>query len=155
MRLFWCMEKVMQRINGTDYLRKIEYVFYHEALILEEVYHKKNKAAISEVRNDSRLSDPTAMAAIRNLTPVQSVVIDNVKLLNPEQWLEVIGKTRSYCRRNGEIYFEVMHGRYSREDFKKTCARLGISSDGYYRTLEKIRNYAALQAAWFHLIEID
>ena len=145
----------MQRINGTNYLRKIEYVFYNEALILEEVYHKKNKAAISEIRNDSNLTDPTAMAAIRNLTPVKSVIINDVKLMDPEQWLEVVEKTRSHCRRNGKVYVEVMHGRYSREDFKETCARLGITPDGYYRTLEKIRNYAALQAAWYHLIEID
>lgn len=146
--------KILQRQMSADstYMKKIDYIFYKEAEIREQVLELKKKVAHNEIRNASSLSDPTAAEAIRNIMPVTAVVIDERILKYPEHWLEVVDLTKKQCRKWGETFYGILRGRYSGEDFKETCARFSISVDFYYRTLEKIRNYAALWAAWFHLI---
>lgn len=138
--------------SETPYMKKIEYIFYNEAQIRELVTEAKNKVALSEIRNSSHLSDPTAAEAIRNLTPITAVVIDNQVLKYPEYWLEVVERTRHWCRERGELFYKILRAKYCRESKNKICTELEISADYFGRTVDKIRNYAALWAAWYRLI---
>ncbi len=145
----------MQRQPRADegYFKKIDYIFYNEAAIREAVLETKNNAARSEITNASSLSDPTAAEAIRKLTPVTAIVLNEKILRYPEHWLEVVENTKSWCRERGETFYIILRDRYNEIETKKTCADLNISADFYYRTLEKIRIHAALVAAYLHLIE--
>lgn len=145
----------MQRQCKSDekYFKKIDYVFHNEAAIREAVLEAKNKVTHSEITNASNLSDPTSAAAIRNLTPVNIVIVGEKILRYPEHWLKVIDATKDWCRLRNDLYYEILRRRYSGDEFKKICAELGVSTDFFYRTLEKIRIHAALVAAYFHLID--
>lgn len=134
------------------YIKKVEYVLYNELEIREKVTEAKNKVALSEIRNNSQMSDPTAAEAIRNLVPVKAILIDNQLLREPETWLEVIERTREWCRRSGEKFYRIMRGKYCRESVAAVCQELGISGDNYRAAVEAIRNYAAMWAAWYHLV---
>ena len=81
-----------------------------------------------------------------------AVVVDNQILRYPEHWLIVIDKTKKWCHEHGETFYRILRGRYLSERVDVVCQELQISNDYFYRTLEKIRNYAALNAAWYHLI---
>lgn len=144
-----------QRQCEEEYLRKIDFIFYNAGAIRDAVEMEKNKYERPVIFNQSGVSDPTAAVAIRNLTPVKSVFINGKLLRDPEKWLEVVDKTLSWCRRQGETYFELLKHRYNGEYFVKICAKLEIGVDSFYRMLEKIRNYAALQAASRQLITVD
>jgi len=138
-------------ITGS-YIKKVEYVLYNELEIREKVLEAKNKAALPAVRNGSQISDPTAAEAIRNLEPVKAILIDNQLLMEPEKWLEVIERTRDWCRRHGEKFYRIMRGKYCRESVSAVCQELGITGDNYRSAVEDIRNYAAMWAAWYHLV---
>lgn len=138
--------------SDAPYMRKIDYVFFNEAQIREAVIESKNKMIYSEIKNPSAISDPTAATALRNLMPVEYVKIDAQLLRKPEEWLEVIDNTKRWCRERGETYYRILRGQYLGEKISRLCEEIGISADYFYRTLNKIRNYAALWAAWFHLV---
>lgn len=133
-------------------MNKIEYIFYNEAEIRELVAEAKQKVVASLVRNDSKFSDPTAASAIRNLTPIEYVILKERRIRAPEMWLEVIERTRSWCHEQGGNFYRVLRARYLQEKVTAVCRELGITGDTFYRTLDKIKNYAALWAAYFHLI---
>ena len=136
----------------ADYIKKIEFVFYYEDVIREMVQEARNKIAASEVRNASRVSDPTAAAAIRNITPVEYVIINSQRLHKPERWLEVIDNTRSWCVAQGGKISSILRERYGGKKNSQVCKELDIDANYFYRALDKIRNYAALWASKFQLI---
>lgn len=122
-----------------------------------------------DVRNGSNLPDPTAAEAIRHLSPVKSVLIgghhievngemalvEASEVKNPERWLEVIDKTYAWCRRQQGCHFELARRRYAGENYVAICMKLCISQNVFFTTLDKIRTYAALQAAQLNLIFVD
>ena len=144
-----------QRRDETGYVRKIEFAFYNEELIRDAVEEARWKVTRPELKNGSGLSDPTAFEAIRHLTPIEAVTVKGVELKKPEKWLLVIDKTYEWCKRRGEIYFNVASGRYEGRYFADTCVESAISESQYYLMLERIRHYAALQAVQNGLIYVD
>lgn len=144
----------MQR-QGQGYIRKVEFAFYNEKELRDAVFEARAKQRIPELRNASGLSDPTAALAIRNLTPISSVKVAGMELRKPESWLSVVDKTYSWCKRQGDFYYEIARGRYSGVHFATICARIELVPEKFFRILEKIRNYAALQAAYLQLIQVD
>ena len=150
----------MQRVRSNDIpgLPKIEYVFYNERQIRSAVTELKNAGKVSNEtgrRSVNKFSDPTGSAAVKNLTPLKMILLNEKILYNPEQWLEVVDRTLNFCRRRGDIFLNVFRGRYSGEHFAKTCAKSEIGVDTFYRVLEKIRYHAALVAASLQLIFIE
>ena len=146
----------MQRQKGdSPYIKKIEFVFYNEREIREAISEAREDIKTPELRNGSGLPDPTASTAIRNLSPVMSVKVGGVELKKPESWLTVVEKTYKWCKRQGAKYYEVARRRYAGEYFAKTCANTGLSISRLYEVLEKIRNYAAIQAAYLQLIYVE
>lgn len=144
----------MPRNTRADgYIKKIEYVLFNRDKIIEEVTEVKLRRIYPEIKTQSGQGDPTATEAFKNLTPLESVVVDNQILLQPEQWLEVADKTFAWCNSSGNIFSKIYSDRYDdKKYFVKTCTALEISVDQYYKILAKIRNRAAMWACWFHLI---
>ena len=141
--------------DDRPYIKKVEFVFYNEAAIREAIIDARAGSNTPELRNGSGLPDPTASAAIRNLSPVHSVRIEGVDLLYPESWLTVVDKTYAWCKRQGGKYYEMARGRYSGKYFAKICTEVEVVAEKFFRVIEKIRNYAALQAAQLNLIHVD
>lgn len=137
-----------------SYLRKVEYVFFNAERIRAAVADERSRRFYSEIKNPSKLSDPTAAEAVRNLTPIEKIVLDSMTLEKPELWLEVVDKVYRWCKKSA-LYSEVTKARYGNEHFAKTCARLEISVDAYYRIVDKVRQRAALYAAYARLIDLD
>ena len=101
------------------------------------------------------IPDPTAMQAMRNLTPIRAVILTGGEVIKlPECWLEVIDKTYSYCAKQKDCRLEVAKRRYSAEDYRKTCRELNISNVTRSRLMELVRIYAALQAVQLGLITV-
>lgn len=143
----------MQRQFDEKYFRKIDYVFYREAEIRELVMEEKLRIIRHEVGNGSNLSDPTAAEVLKNSTPVSVILIEKTLLRYPEHWLEVVDLTKQWCEECGDDFYQILKSRYAfNEEIKKTCAKLSISADFYYKILDKIRTHAALIAAYLHLI---
>lgn len=141
--------------KDRPYMRKIEFVFFNEKEIREAVDEAREDSKTPELRNGSGCPDPTASTAIRNLSPIPSVMIDGVELKSPESWLAVIDKTYNWCKRQGEKYYEFARSRYKGEYFVKACVKAEASTANFYMILERIRNYAAIQAAWLRLIYVE
>lgn len=138
------------RRTGQGYIRVIDFVFYNE---------KKIRLAVLAAREDvpyagksgSGVGDPTASKAIRNATPLRSVMVGGEKLEWPEDWLRVIDATRAWCELDNEKQI-VLNDMYEGVDYRHTCATLNISFTTLHRFRQEIRNHAALCAANLNLI---
>lgn len=141
------------------YMRKVDFIFYREKEIREAVLRARSTSGISvgtmKLINTGGTSDPTAMKAVNNVTPLKSVTLNSgEKIIYPESWIEVIDKTYNYCAMQKDCRLEVAKRRYRREDYRKTCAELNISDSTRRRLLELVKIYAALQAVQFGLIQV-
>ena len=146
-----------QRVNSSrPWVRKVDFVFYHEQEIRETILDERSTCASAPVvRNASGVSDPTAREAIYNLSPLPVVKIDGKELRLPERWLVVIDKTYAWAKSQSDVHYEVARRRYRGEDYRVTCRELHISQQYLSKLLENIRIYAALQAAQMNLIYIE
>lgn len=148
------MEGQRQR-DKRPYVRQIEFVFYHEGEIREAVFEARAGTWVPPVYNQSRLSDPTLREVMRRLTPISEVLISGEWLKYPERWLDVVDKTYAWCKNQQGCHYEIARRRYRGEHYLKSCRELHISQNSYSSLLEKIRTYAALQAAQLNLIFVE
>ena len=149
-----------QRQSRTreEYMRKIDFVFYREKEIRDAVIKARmteNSSGTLRMVRSGGIPDPTAMQAMRNLTPIRAVILTGGEVIKlPECWLEVIDKTYSYCAKQKDCRLEVAKRRYSAEDYRKTFRELNISNVTRSRLMELVRIYAALQAVQLGLITV-
>ena len=142
--------------NSRPWVRKVDFVFYHEREIREAVLDERSTCASAPiVRNASGVSDPTAREAIYNLSPLPVVKIDGKELRLPERWLVVIDKTYAWAKSQSDVHFEVARRRYRGEDYRVTCRELHIANTTRRNIFELTRTYAALQAAQLKVIYIE
>lgn len=141
--------------DDRPYFRKVDFVFYHEKLIRDAVEDARNDFNVPEIRTGSGTPDPTAKQAIFNLSDISAVRIEGEELKYPERWLIVVDKTYAWCKRQKGLHFEIAKRRYSGESYKKTCWELCVDHTTISRTMEKVRIYAALQAAQMNLIYVE
>lgn len=139
-----------QRIRTDGYVKKIEFVFYNEEKIRQAVMDARNLPRVPG-KNGSKVSDPTASQAIRNVTPLRRVRINGEYLEWPEAWLQVVDATYAWCDHDRLI---VARDKYSNLYYRETCVKLSISQSTYSRFLADIRHYASLCAAQSGLIRI-
>lgn len=151
----WQKKQRKQRRDDRPYIRVIEFVFYNEREIRLAIMDARAESNSPELRNGSGLPDPTATTAIRNLSLVPFIVVGGQELKLPERWLTVVEKTYDWCKRQGEKYYEIARAKYNGEYFVKTCANIDVSITRFYEIIEKIKVYAALQAAQLNLIHVD
>lgn len=148
-----------QRKSRQSYFSQIDFIFYHEAdikdAVLQERFSSGNSSSSIVAVSESGMSDPTARQAVRNLTPLESVIIcgeHNIK--KPEHWLIVIEKTYKWCKQQRDCRYEVARRIYDGEDYRKSCHELNISNSTRRRLLELVQMYAALQAVQLGLIQV-
>lgn len=144
-----------QRQDDRPYIRRIDFVFYNEGEIRAAVLDARNDSKAPLILNGSGCPDPTANEVIRRLTPLAAITVRGEELKYPERWLIVVDKTYAWCKRQSGSHYEIARRRYSGEHFRAICMRLLISENVFYTTMEKVRIYAALQAAQLNLIYVE
>lgn len=143
----------------------IEFVLMH----VEDIRGAVVCAKIDDKRNGtgggsghSRVSDPTANKAIRNILNLPVVYVeygplvcgkrDGRKMKHPEKWLRVAEQTAKYYLNNPRMA-EFYRRRYIvQEDWKRTCKDLGIYKNLYYVMKSDVIRFAALSAVGSGLI---
>ncbi len=114
-----------QRRTGTEYVRKIDFVFYNEKEIRQAVLDAREASPPpSGVGSKNHVSNPTEAKALRNLTLLRNVRVQGRDLEWPERWLKVIDTVYAWC---DAMHRAVAKDRYSNKDYRRTCVALNIS----------------------------
>ena len=127
-------------------------MFYNEKKIREAVLDARNQPRIPGTgKKGSAIGDPTASAAIKNISPLRRATINGEALEWPEAWLRVIDETYVRCSHDQMI---VARDRYAGVDYRQTCAKLSISDATRRRLLDSVRRFASMCAAQLGLIKV-
>lgn len=141
------------RMSAKAYIRKIDFVFYNEEEIRQQIMDERNKAAAPSMRNGSGVSDPTAKEAIYNIVPLEGIKVAGRELKWPEKWVEVIDKTYDWSKKQaGKLRYKIAKMKYTGKDYRKICEACHVSARFYYTLIENFRKYAANRAAKLRLI---
>lgn len=111
-----------------------------------------------------RVSDPTAIKAIRLLSPVTAVDVpfgpfiagarERVHLRHPEKWLQVVKAVEQRFLPSTGKAGEFYRSRYCDRDlWRRTCTDLHITHGVYYAYRKEVIYYAALFAVQLGLAE--
>lgn len=111
-----------------------------------------------------RVSDPTAIKAIRLLSPVAAVDVlfgpyvagarERQHLRHPEKWLAVANAVEQRFLTGGDKAADFYRSRYRDRDlWKRTCTELHITHGVYYSLRKEVIQYAALYAVKYGLVE--
>lgn len=103
------------------------------------------------------VSDPTAIVAIKNATPIRSIKLDmgvyEMTVFHPEAWLAVIAET--YRLYDGQLAGKAMRERYEGDKSPDVIwGLMGINKPCYYRWREEFLTDATILATKKKLIEI-
>lgn len=148
----------MQRRTGNRNVDRIEEIFRREKEIREAVLEAKIGAGGhtgGAPTGHSRISDPTAISAIRRASEMESVTLkDGTRVYKPEKWLEVVGAVREWCAKDA-LKAEVFRRRYAKkESYALTCVDIHIVQKTYSMILWDIRNFALQCACQAQLIKV-
>jgi len=135
--------------------KRIEWMFRH---------WRKLERAVLEAREDrprnqniggghgGYVSDPTASTAIRNITPIKFVEVDDELVRQPERWLSLMEHVYSQC---SDVEKQVFHKRYfERVNPTRTAIDLYMAETTYFDLLNGIKSYAVEVALQDGLITI-
>lgn len=111
-----------------------------------------------------RVSDPTAIKAIRLLSPVAAVDVpfgpyvagtrERQHLRHPEKWLAVANAVEQRFLTESDKAADFYRSRYrDRDIWKRTCTELHITHGVYYSLRKEVIQYAALYAVKYGLVE--
>ena len=111
-----------------------------------------------------RVSDPTAIKAIRLLSPVAAVDVpfgpyvagarERQHLRHPEKWLAVASAVEQRFLTGSDKAADFYQSRYKDRDlWKRTCTELHITHGVYYGLRKEVIQYAALYAVKYGLAE--
>lgn len=162
-----------------DYDSLIEFVLRNAPTIKKCVEIKKLEAVSGGgghtgggSSGHSRVSDPTAMQAIRSVEPVLFIHCPFGAAINgkrderyikyPEKWLRVEEITRTFYTKDrdddekGNMVKDIYTRRYLQGEYGEkwsiTCAKLNISHGIYYSVVRDIIRFAGLYAAGLGII---
>lgn len=111
-----------------------------------------------------RVSDPTAIKAIRLLSSVAAVDVpfgpyvagarERQHLRHPEKWLAVASAVEQRFLTGSDKEADFYRSRYRDRDlWKRTCTELHITHGVYYSLRKEVIQYAALYAVKYGLVE--
>lgn len=147
----------MQRRSRDRNVRAFEFMIRNEKKIrdaVEEARANKGGHTGGTPTGHTRISDPTAGEAIRNVEELSFVEIEGGGRVEwPERWLSVIDAVRAWCESDG-VRREILKRRYGGESYVVTCREVHISSRVYHDVLYKIRVYAVQCAAQMQVIKV-
>lgn len=140
----------------------VEFCFRHEQCILRAVEEKRLDSGVTVGGGGHcKMSDPTAMKAITNVSDIACVEVEYgaevngrrniMPLRKPLKWLKVAAWTKEYysARTQGEI----IRLKYNESMLPKDiCQQLNISTATYYAMLSDIFAYAAGVARGLNII---
>lgn len=130
----------MIMILGKKTLKSVENKFFNYQKIKDAIIDARaeqdSKGGFTGGDNGhSRVSDPTAIAALKHITPLHYVTIKDglwdIKVYNPEKWISII----EYCF---GIYHETLTGKLAERRYLKsetpefTMGEMGINSKSTY-----------------------
>ncbi len=159
----------MEKFTGTE---KYQGIRKYNSKLIERRFFQEDKIrrAVFEARHDNGggktggggsghafVSDPTASAAMREVSPLRAVEIEVGKNESetvkwPEKWLAVIEAT--YRRYSDGVAAGILRDRYRGETQVKTCMENYISKATYYFILREIENYAMMCACQMGLVRV-
>lgn len=110
----------------------------------------------------SKVGDPTAIRALKNLTELPVVHVqygpvlygkrESMAIRRPEKWLRVAEQTAKYYLGNPRMA-EFYKRRYvDGEDWRKTCSDLNIRKSLYYAMKDDVLRFVMISAAGSGLI---
>ncbi len=98
------------------------------------------------------MSDPTAINAIKGITPIKSVTLfDGVVVRHPEKWLAVIDATYNNL---DDLQRKAVKMRYQGKTYNDINEKVHISRTVYYAMLTDARNFAIAAACQINLIRV-
>lgn len=159
----------MEKFTGTE---KYQGIRKYNSKLIERRFFQEDKIrrAVFEARYDSGggktggggsghafVSDPTASAAMREVSPLRAIEIELGKnetetIKWPEKWLAVIEAT--YRRYEGGIIEQLLKYRYAGEPYQKTCMELHISSSTYYQMITEVQQFALACACQVGVVRV-
>lgn len=159
----------MEKFAGTE---KYQGIRKYNSKLIERRFFQEDKIrrAVFEARHDSGggktggggsghafVSDPTASAAMREVSPLRAVEIELGKnetetVKWPEKWLAVIEAT--YRRYEKGVGAQILKDRYRGESPVKTCMENYISRTTYYSVVSEIDSFAMMCACQVGLVRV-
>ena len=132
----------------------VEFCWQHEACIRQAIEDKRNDCGTVSHGGGGhcKMSDPTALKAIANISDVACVEVEygpaingkrNIKTLKrPLQWLKVAQWTKDYYASKPQG--ELIDLKYKQSKLRnEICSVLGVSQARYYTMLSDIFTYAS------------
>lgn len=152
----------MIMILGKKTLKSVENKFFNYQKIKDAIIDARaeqdSKGGFTDGDNGhSRVSDPTAIAALKHITPLHYVTIKDglwdIKFYNPEKWISII----EYCFGvyNNSLTGELAKRRYIKHETPEfTMGEMRISSKNtYYSWRDDIAMMAVMLAVGEGIID--
>ena len=132
----------------------ISFVFKNESKIRMAVLDARNTTHRKEGGGYTagNVSDPTGQTAIREIMPIDFVMIEGRKLRNPERWLDVIDLTYANTRDEEKNVMRMYHKGYTAENIE--AMGVGYQARTVYYILSSFRQLAAEIACQMGLIKV-
>mgnify|MGYP004501062173 FL=1 len=139
--------------NTNKYAKTVEWYLFREKEIKQAVAEARLDVAFTGNTSSAVISSPTENAALRNIEPLQKVVLsDGAEVFKPEQWLLAIKRIYEGLDKKQKT---IAKKRYRQgESYMRTCINLTISQTTYFQTLTSIRNYAVVVAVQAGLVKV-
>lgn len=120
----------------------IEFCFKNENDIRLAIYEKRNDPnRPKSIGHGSGISKPTEIEAINRATPLEWVIVDNVRIYYPELWLKTIAIVKAHYnfKQHGTLYKLRYQSKFIRS---KTIKKMEISKTRYHQLIIEIIDYA-------------
>lgn len=139
--------------STNKYAKTVEWYLFHEKEIKLAVAEARLDVAFTGNAGSAVISSPTENAALRNIEPLQKVVLsDGAEVFEPERWLLAIKKIYAGLDKKQNT---IARKRYRQgESYTRTCINLGISQNTYFHTLNSVKSYAVVVAVQAGLIKV-
>lgn len=153
------MDKYKGQRKRKDSMQNVVEGYFRREIDICTAVRKQRQDNQSSARGEASphprgvISDPTAMAAIRNLTEIQSITLsDGTVILHPERWLQVIRATYDNQDKLGKKVLKMRF--WYGWTYAKTHMTLHISQAHYYVIMDRAMGFAVAAACQLGLVKV-
>ena len=141
---------------GDGVLRSVKWHVKNYEDIKREIVNvrleQKRRSGAPERRSMGFVSDPTQSEAIKNLTPLRTITVNNYTVKRPEQWIEAINKVMGGLSREEQKFVEVSF--WKAHSWRYAIDELHMDKDTFYRRRDRIVTLFAIEASSRGLISL-
>lgn len=143
---------------GDDAFKAVRWHLGHyweikQAVSMQRVEMRRHVSSNIGGIQDSRLSDPTAAAALSNLTKIRVVKLPGFGLVyRPEDWIDAIDKGLAAC--SNEVREAAKENFWHHKSSRYIYTTMNMDKDTFYKRREKAVATVAIAAAQYGLIDI-